>query len=89
MCISNDFSVVRCVFVHDKLRASEPYTKENAKLLLCIHELTSKLETERQHQLLNEYSERSSVVSCITEEACYLQGFRDMLRLMAGLPLEC
>lgn len=86
--INSDFVAGRCSFVDDKLRHNAKYEEVNRELLSCNRKLKASFWLDEQHELLGEISERRIDISVMTEEACYLQGFRDMVRLMAGMPLE-
>ena len=88
MSTTNSFIADRVFHASQKVMHSQEYKTKNEECLLCSRKLSEQLANEETRRLFDVYSDSKNALSCLTDEACYLQGFQDMIRLMAGLPLE-
>lgn len=85
---SKDFAVIRCGQVAQKLIKTPGYEDEYNKLQSNVKALEQRFYTSEEDTLLEAIIEGKTGLACLTDEACYRQGFRDAIYLMAGMPLE-
>ena len=82
-----DFIVSRSTCASENLVKSEAYGVKRHELNEILYKFEAMLSDEaKKMYLVVEDLQRE--ISCMTSEACYLQGFQDMVKLMADRPLD-
>lgn len=82
-----DFIVNRSTYAIENLAKSEAFGLKRDELNATLSKFDAMLSVEaREMYLVVENLQRE--LDCMTSEACYLQGFQDMIKLMADRPLD-
>ena len=84
----NDFVLTRCGIIGRKLVNTEEYQTNREKLLSSMKELQSQFYTPEEERLFDEVLDCEHSLSCMKDEACYRQGFRDAICVIAGMRLD-
>ena len=86
MRISPDFVSDRCYQASQSVIYSHEYSAENEALQKCIDR--ARAIGHEEYELLNNALGHKDAMQFMFENASYLQGFRDVLRLVAGMQLD-
>ena len=82
-----DFVSERVTRALESVIHDEEYVAISQSALSREQELNARLSAD-ERKISMEIEDQKGLLSCRNEEACYMQGFRDVVRIMAGLPLE-